>query len=387
MAANISIGILAYNEANTIGTSLESLFQQSLFQQGQHQPAPLSQLGQSLQPSSQSGSQSGSQTGSIAQPPVLDRPLTIELIIVPNGCTDHTAAIAQQTLERLAPPIAAKHITWRVCELAEAGKSNAWNTYIHQLASPTAEYFVLMDADIVIQGSETLSRLVAGLDAHPDVSVATDLPKKDVALKPNKTLMEKLSTKISDQDESSTGISGQLYCARAEVLRQIWMPKGLAVEDGFLRAMVVTKGFTEPEIATRIKCIPGTSHLYEAYVTIPSLLRHEKRLLIGTTVNKFVYDYLWDQCRPDRPAGSLIAQNNAENPMWVADLIQQGIKTQGWWLIHESLLLRRFRNLQRYPIGKALLRLPLAILAFGADLWVFVRANQAIHQGKGIGYW
>jgi glycosyltransferase involved in cell wall biosynthesis len=377
MAANISIGILAYNEANTIGTSLASLFQQSLFQPEQRQSAPADPW--------QAAAQASTPTGTTAPTPVLDRPLSIELIIVPNGCTDETAAIAQHTLERLA--LTAPHVTWRVCELAEAGKSNAWNVYIHQLSHPDAETIVLMDADIVIQGSETLSRLVAGLAAHPDVSVATDLPKKDVAFKENKTLMEKLSTKISDQDESNTGISGQLYCARADVLRQIWMPKGLAVEDGFLRAMVVTQGFTEPEIATRIKCIPGTSHLYEAYVTIPSLLRHEKRLLIGTTVNKFVYDYLWAECRPDRPAGPLIAKNNAENPMWLSELITRGIHTQGWWLIHESLLFRRFRNLQRYPIGKAILRFPLATLAFGADLWVFVRANQAIHQGKGIGYW
>jgi Glycosyl transferase family 2 len=386
MATNISIGILAYNEANTIGASLASLFEQSLFRLGQQQSDPASPLPTRPLPTLAT-------TGSPTATTVIERPLTIELIIVPNGCTDQTAAVAQQTLERLAPNGGDRSgdgsapITWRVCELTEAGKSNAWNTYIHQLASPSAEYFVLMDADIVIQGSETLSRLVAGLDAHPEVSVATDLPQKDVAFKTNKTLMEKLSTKISDQDESNTGISGQLYCARASVLRQIWMPKGLAVEDGFLRAMVVTQGFTEPEIATRIKCIPGTSHLYEAYVTIPSLLRHEKRLLIGTTVNKFVYDYLWDQCRSGRPAGPLIAQNNAENPMWVAELIAQGIQTQGWWLIHESLLFRRFRNLGRYPIGKAILRFPLATLAFGADLWVFVRANQALHQGKGLGYW
>src|SRR6476659_7924659 len=130
MTLNISIGILAYNEAAVIDQTLQSLFQQGVFNDA------ASEIG-------------------------------IEIVIVPNGCTDDTAAIAQATLEQLAQQSIHHKVQWQVCEVLQAGKPNAWNLYIHQFSNPAADYLILMDADIQFIEPQTLSSMVKTLEVTP----------------------------------------------------------------------------------------------------------------------------------------------------------------------------------------------------------------------------
>jgi|GEM_PF-4817134 len=94
----LSIGILAHNESDSIAVLLNSLSQQSLFT-------------------------------------CINSNHSIEVIIVPNGCTDDTAAIAHKTLEELNSNVNIAPLTGKVCEVEEAGKSNAWNLFIHQFSA------------------------------------------------------------------------------------------------------------------------------------------------------------------------------------------------------------------------------------------------------------
>jgi hypothetical protein len=64
----ISLGIMAWNEAEIIETSLKSLFEQSLLKRLPEWKA------------------------------------TLEIIVVPNGCSDRTEEAARATLESLAAP-------------------------------------------------------------------------------------------------------------------------------------------------------------------------------------------------------------------------------------------------------------------------------------------
>lgn len=99
----ISIGILAYNEAETISNVLYSLWEQSLIQYNNDN--------------------------------------IIEVIVVTNGCTDNTAEIAQKVLENLSQDFDAAVIQWQVCEVEESGKSNAWNLFVHQFSAPDTDFF------------------------------------------------------------------------------------------------------------------------------------------------------------------------------------------------------------------------------------------------------
>ncbi len=343
--------MLAHNESVSISTTLQSLFQQSLF----NEPDPRK---------------------------------VIEIVVVPNGCTDETAAVSRVTLEELVKLSTHAGVRWQVCEVDQPGKSNAWNLYVHQFSHPAADYLFLMDADIQFLEPHTLRNMVDTLEATPDAWVCVDTPVKDVALKEKKSLNERLSASVSASSQGGEPvICGQLYCGRAAVLRGICMPVGLPVEDGFLRAMVLTDRFTSPEVFDRIVLCKSASHIFEAYTDVNHLLRHERRLVIGSTINAFIYNYLWANCNRQQDAGSLIKRRNDQDPIWLSQLIQAAMLEKGWWVIPQPFLFRRFKRLQRHRPLKLMLRLPLAVIAFLADLLVFFQANRELHRGVGIGYW
>jgi glycosyltransferase involved in cell wall biosynthesis len=364
MRYQISIGVLAYNEAKAITVMLDSLKQQSIFR-----PSP-------------------------------DRECeyAVEVVVVPNGCVDQTATVAEQCLQHFVLDNqttavgdsriqAQTQITTRVETIPEAGKSNAWNRYVHEFAHPNADYLFLVDADIYLNEPQTLERMLENLINSPSAWVAIDRPIKDVQLRQPQTVMQSMSAQISDEDGSGKGITGQLYCATAAKLRQIWMPPGLSVEDGFLRAMILTDRFTGPENFDRIVYTPNATHVYEAYTGLYSLLRHEKRIVIGTIVNQFLFDYFWANCRPDMDAGTIVREFNRQDPHWVAKLIEQGKRDRGWWLLHKDHTFRRLANLRRYSGFGKLKRLPIELVASFADWLVFYKANRSVRSGQGLGYW
>jgi glycosyltransferase involved in cell wall biosynthesis len=77
-----------------------------------------------------------------------------ELIVVANGCTDATVAVASELARELPP-----NWTWRVLELSRAEKAAALNAAD---AGHDADVTIYLDADIVL-GPETVSQLVAFL--------------------------------------------------------------------------------------------------------------------------------------------------------------------------------------------------------------------------------
>ncbi|NCJ06758.1 glycosyltransferase [Synechococcales cyanobacterium C] len=353
---NISIGLLACNEAETLPQTLESLFQQSLFQAASAFPQ-------------------------IPEP-------HLEVIVVANGCTDATVSVAQATLEVLALDDGLTTVHWYVHDVAQPGKSHAWNLYVHDYAATEAEYLILMDADIQFVAPRTLERMIQTLEHHPEAWVSVDTPIKDIQLKPTKTFLEWLSLRASSTASSAkVAICGQLYCGRAAALRTIWMPPGLPVEDGFLRAMIVTNRFTEPERLSRIQRTPEAAHQFEAYVTPQALIRHEIRLVVGSTLNAFIYHYLWENATPDCDAGTLICHNNHSNPQWLHHLIQAAVQERGWWLIPRAFWFRRFGVLRHYSWRNRCLRFPLVLVAFCVDWWVFWQANRELHRQGGLNYW
>ena len=353
----ISIGVLAYNESLSIRVMLESLFEQNFW----HEANP---------------------------------ELKVELIVVPNGCTDDTASVARKTLTKLSQPLVKTNFNWQVCEVKQPGKSNAWNIYVHQLANPDADYLFLMDSDIKLLDRLTLTSMIELLESRPEVWVAVDKPIKDISLKPNKNMIEALSVAVSSfsgkkVEGEETWICGQLYCGRGEILRKIWLPTSLPTQDAFLYTMIVTDCFTSTIVPQRVTLAGSASHVFEAYTSINRLLRHEKWLILGSAINNLVYDDFKDNNHEGQDIGLLIKERNKQDPLWLNKLIETSVAKKGGWLIPTFILTRRFRDLLSKPFTfpKTLLLLPIALIASVVDWSLFLQANWELHQGKTVGYW
>ena len=353
---NISIGILAYNESAVISTTLSSLLQQSLFTE----PNP---------------------------------DLAIEIVVVPNGCKDDTAAISRATLEELVKPSLHANVNWRVCEVEQAGLANAWNQYIHEFCDPQTDYLFVMSADIQLLDPQTLRSMVQVLETRPEAWVSVDKRIKDVSLKENKNLMEHLSTLVSGLsggkavEGSAAWISGQLSCTRAKELRKIWMPTTLPTDDAFLYTMLTTDFLKAPREPNRVILASSASHVFEAYTDMSRLLRHEKWLIFGQAVNELLYADLLENSKAQKDVTLLIKQRNEQDPAWLNKLVQAAIKEKGGWLIPKFILIRRFQSLLYKPIYKAIFLFPLAFVAFIIDVVLAFQVNFELRSKGGMGYW
>jgi glycosyltransferase involved in cell wall biosynthesis len=348
----ISIGILAWNEEESIGMALQSLFEQTLI----HELADHAE----------------------------DQ---LEIVVVPNGCSDHTDEKAAEALRTGATSRPADRFSWRVESLREAGKVNAWNQFVHQFSNQAADYVFLMDADISFTHPDTLKNMVQALIQNPQAEASTDLPQKHILFKSRKTLGDRLSLAIGQITQSAPAqLTGQLYCARGRMLRRIHMPLGLMVEDGFLKHMMCTHLFTQPSDTQRIIRAPNASHVFEAYFRIMDIFNNQRRQQIGHCIHTYLRDYL-KSASGKMDAGELIAENNARDPDWFRTMIRERVQQGGWWVIYPGALGVRFKRLRNLSPAQALLRLPVAIVAFLMDVVVLVAANRRLRSGQLAGVW
>lgn len=340
----VGIGVLAHNEAARLPALVDSLFKQSVFRD--------------------------------------DAIRSIHVACIPNGCTDETTAVAKRCLADAVRRLGSESVTWSVEELAIAGKANAWNHCVHTSLAD-CDYLCFLDADIVFDGVETISTTLAILLRDPRACVATDRPVKQ-----DKTAswVAWLSRYFSQATPAGpTEICGQFYCARAAVVRSIWLPPGLPVEDGFLRAMVITNEFRSAEDPKRIARAESASHFYEPKTRPGELWRHKKRLMIGTTLNHLLFGYLWANAGSEG-AGTLLHAQLEKDPAWLSSYLSRQAETRPW-VVPMGHVLRRLSELRAQPLPKAARRAPAALAATAVDLLAAVSANREIKRTLGLGYW
>ncbi|MCT2533341.1 glycosyltransferase [SAR92 clade bacterium H231] len=342
----VAIGLFAHNEQDNILNTLESLATQNIFEDTSH---------------------SG---------------LSIALTVVANGCTDNTVAIAREYLGN-------SHIfDGQVVDIAESGKSNAWNKFIHDDINSNADYFFCMDSDIRFGSNTVLSSLLVSLANSPTAYLAVDLALKDTYLKKQKSPYEYLSLFFSQlMKQGSTAVAGSLYCAKAARLRKVTMPKGLPVEDGFLRAMLVTDLFTKQDNNQRVLVVDDVCHYFTPEATLKGLLRHEERLLIGTFINSVIYKYLWAEVnRTDKDAGQLIVENNDQNPNWVENLIKQH-REDNKHLIPRHFYFKYWVQWKSLSGFNRVTALPVLSIASVVKYFLLKKIERRLATESGLGYW
>ena len=335
----IAIGIMAYNEERNIGAMISSLSEQTLFGMPEHD---------------------------------------VSVHAVPNGCKDATAARAGEALAAFA----AKHPRARVevNEVEQAGKANAWNHFVHGFSVPDAEALLLLDADIQFGEQECIARVVEALGSNPQAVVAVDLPLKDITAKKDPTLREQMSISASRlQIAGAPKIAGSLYLARAAALRSFWMPLGLIVEDGFVKAMLLTDSFRQPEKTDAIVRADGATHYFEAVTGFQAWFKHERRLVNGTAVNILLFSHIRALVAQGKNPGEVIRANNEANPSWVADLAKsyRGPLPGAAEFVSEPL-----KKLRRLPVAKRILALPIALLRAALNVAVCVVCQGDVKAGR-----
>lgn len=342
----VAIGILAHNEEARIEQTLRSLFSQDVFQTR-----------------------------------------ATELVIVANGCTDKTAAAAERSLVDHRA-IWAAHGSARVEEIVVGGKANAWNQFVHQLSARGASILVLMDADITILNPNTISSMIATLEASTHAVICVDRPVKDIELKTSPSFLERLLLGTSPTiNPENVGLCGQLYCAYSEQLRLIKLPVEIMCDDGFVRALALTEGFTKPEDPRRIVMDTTVSHSFASVATLRELFKHEKWIVAGNIVNALLFERFWAEARTDRSAMTLMREWQMQDAQWLFHYIQSQVKARKWDLLPRGNWTRRWSRLRGQPFSIILRRLPVAAIATIIDAAIFVAAIRDVRRGRAFRYW
>jgi glycosyltransferase involved in cell wall biosynthesis len=345
----LSVGIFAHNEERNIGATLESLFRQSLLKERAPKDLDIS---------------------------------SVEILCLANGCSDGTVKVAIG-----CAPTPSSRIDYRVIDMPEPGKSRTWNAFVHDLSDRKADFLILMDADIIFERDDVLEQLLRQLLADTHAQVATDTPIKSFTQESDDlSMIDRGSLAASEQTSKIGVLCGQLYCARADSLRRVWLPPELPVEDGYLAAMITTSGFTRPTDLTRIAWVPTARHFFRTHRTIRDYISHETRIIVGSTINSWLFTILWEEgCKGH--AGAFVEKQNRADPDWLSRLIREKVRRGGLWLIPTHFMLWRLHPLKGLPLSRKLRRAPIAVAATGLNLMACVRANSVLRRENAAGYW
>ncbi|MEZ5702035.1 MAG: hypothetical protein R3E42_08820 [Burkholderiaceae bacterium] len=254
------------------------------------------------------------------------------------------------------------------------------------MSRPDADVLIFSDADIELPQNDSLVGLVKGLQANPQLHAFNSHPIKDIVYRPdNLSAMDKAIAMGSETlNDWKTAICGSLYAMPAARARALHMPIGLAVEDGFLRAMILTDAMTKDEDFAKIDG-GDVFHVFASERSVLALIRHQTRIVIGSAVNAAAFTTL--HSLPSNQRHSELAKA-AREERWLHQVIQTQLPRwpSGWIPLH--FLTKRIGFIAKEP--KKLLRpkqLFVLLLGFGFDLVVYVQAQIKMARGTGAGHW
>lgn len=350
------LGIFAWNEEKAIAPMLRSLFRQSLFEELERRGA------------------------------------ACEIVCVLNGCTDNTAAVAREFFEVEAQwHPCHEAFSCRVVELPERGKTRAWNQFVHRVAPPDAPFLFMMDADIVIHLEHTLRNMLLALERDPKAHVSTDRPCKDLEFRSRSPVRRRLSLTASNLTQSAPAqLCAQLYCIRADIARNIYLPRDLAAcEDGFIKGVVCTDFSSHPVDPSRIRVATGAGHVFEAYTSPFAIFRNQKRQIIGQTILHLLLDCFLPTLSASRRRhlAETLRDLDRADPAWLKRLIAEHLRqTRYCWRLYPGLLGQRLRRLAHLRPGRRWRAWPVAAAFLPLELAASFVARRALKNGA-LDYW
>lgn len=304
-----------------------------------------------------------------------DAGISARVLVLANGCRDATADVARA---------AAIGSGVEVVDIARGGKSRTWNRFVHDLSRKDADVLMFVDADIEFRDDGAFGDMLRNLGG---LWVLNSQPVKDTVVRPEGLSRKDrfIAAAAGGLDNWKTAVCGSLYAMPAEVARRFYLPIGLPVEDGFLRAMVLRDAITGPEDFSRINGLEGMFHVYGSERTIAGLIRHQVRIVIGSAVNYACFGAI-DRLPLDQRHAELARA--AADETWVARAIKARLPEWPGGYVPLHFLTKRLAKAAQNP--RDLLRpkrLAITVLGFGFDAIVYVRAQWAMWRGTGAGFW
>ena len=296
-----------------------------------------------------------------------------------NGCNDRTADVAQEAADMW---LGGRGINTTILRWEQPGKSRSWNRLIHQVMPDDVDLIIMMDADITLIDNFVLDSIVDHLSSHPEVQAVSGNPVKRFTSGSSASVMNRFSILVSQLTGPTRSINGSLYVARSSCLKEIWLPDETPGEDGFLDAMVRTRGFSTSARSETVSQVPTPTHFFEGHGPT-EFLAHEKRMIVGTMINRWVFEYL-HALQLNEPAGHLIDTLNRENPRWVQNIISD--RTKKAWVIPRGVILRRLKRKRRGRLSHAL-RAPVLIAATLLSLPSALISNRALKKRGVSSFW
>ncbi|WP_072901503.1 glycosyltransferase family 2 protein [Cognatiyoonia sediminum] len=341
----LDIGIFAYNESQSIGLLIESLGQQTIF-------------------------------GSMVE--------DIRVRILANGCTDDTVAVATKAIAAL--PAAIKDC-FTVHDFELGGKSRTANRFIHELSDQGADILGFMDADIALPQNDTLERMLGALDEGPELMVFNSRPVKDVSFSkrsvgPIGKIIASGGGGLTDYRKS---ICGQLYFIKRTMADKISFPIGLPVEDGFMRAMVVTDLFSQEEDLSRLDGDFEIFHVYESITTIRALIKHQTRLIVGSSINAIIFEEL-NRVADSGQSISVFLKDISENEEWLQSFLSEQLPRWPYGYVPFRIGAKRIRMF-RASEQRSMRTFFVLLAGIGLDLISTINANFVMWRGRGAGHW
>lgn len=351
---DVSIGIIAWNEEDSIENTLESLFAQSIFEC------------------------------------VTAAGVECEVVCVANGCSDRTPDIVREVFRRRSEAVGGgTGVRCRLVETEVRGKLNAWNMLVHDLFASSARVLVFMDADIVFLHPDTIRNVVMALHRNPIACVAVDEPVKHLRLHARSSVRDRLSLQATRLNRTAPAqITGQFYAIRAEAARRIRFPKANMGDDGTIQELVCTNFLQEPPLPERVVQVAEAAHLFEAYTRVSDILANQKRNVIFQ-VQKFVFlEYLRAQPAHVRGNPALhVRERDLVDPDWFSSLLAVHLSNVRWfWQLVPGFLWDPLARLNLAEGRQRAVLLPIALTRVLVLVIAGLRANRALRSGA-AGFW
>lgn len=317
----------------------------------------------------------------VAKQSILNNPdMSVRIVILANGCIDQTVNNAQKAIKELSN---IDTTSFEVLDLPFKGKAKTWNHFVHQICRSQSNYLVFMDADITLHSPSTIFDMINRIDGDTNTLVVSSHAIKDLKLtKRQLTLVEKIiSSSGASAEDYAHSICGQLYAAKKSAIENIFMPCGLPVEDGYLRAMILTNSFEEPEKFTKIESTSEIWHSYESISTIKELIQHQTRIVIGSAINSMIFEIISSQKTPQDKIN--LTQTFYVNELWLQGVLKQNLPKLPYGYVPFHFLVKRLQSTKLNRISK----IPKILIGFIFDCVVYINATIKMARGKGANHW